>query len=232
MFIWRLNADGTEKSVIGDGRWFPEVEMAAAFVQVNGQTVAAFTRSDGDVILFSLDNTGNVLGDLPLGQRTGQPTGLTVVTPWDGQPGDQELVVGKLGGTADQVLKWQNGALTAVPIGTGGATAGPADQVYDWWPGYGAGRLRVADNSAGPVQIAMASRPDPGYGCWLDTSVTGGPPAFPATDTPLAAGATSPDYFAAALTAGADRGLRVGAAGQRWRAGHLRDHHPGRGPRR
>ena len=100
MFTWRLNPDGTEQSVTKDGGWFPDVEMAAAFVQVNGQTVAAFTRSDGDVILFALGNSGNLLGDVPVGQRTGQPTGITAVTPWDGEPGNQELVVGKLGGTA------------------------------------------------------------------------------------------------------------------------------------
>ena len=41
-------------------------------------------------------------------------------------------------------------------------------------------------------------------------------PAFPAEDTSLVAPArASPDYFAGALTAGPDRGLRVGAAGQR-----------------
>jgi hypothetical protein len=218
MFTWRLNPDGTEQSVTNDGQWFPDVEMAAAFAQINGQTVTVFTRSDGDVIVFALDNKGNALGDLPVGQRTGQPTGITVVTPPGGDPGTQELVVGKLGGTGDQVLQWVNGALTAVPVGPGGATTGTADQVYDWWPGYGAGRLRVADNSAGPVQIAMASRPDPQYGCWLNTSVTGGPSAFPAADTPVAAGATSPDYFAAALTAGPDgscASAQPGSTGER-----------------
>ena len=69
--------------------------------------------------MFALGNNGSWLGDVPLGQRTGQPTGITAVTPWDGSPGTQELVVGKLDGTTDQVFQWVNGALTAVPIGSG-----------------------------------------------------------------------------------------------------------------
>jgi hypothetical protein len=206
MFTWRLNPDGTEQSVTKDGGYFPDVELGATFVQIDGQTVTAFTRSDGDVILWALGNSGNVLGDVPIGQRIGQPTGITAVTPWDGSPGTQELVIGKLDGTTDEVLQWVNGALTAAPIGPGGATEATANQMYAWWPGYAAGRLRVADNSAGPVDIAMAARPDVGYGCWLDAAVTGPPavPAFPVFDTPVAAGAVSPDYFAGALTAGTD----------------------------
>ena len=77
------------------------------------------------------------------------------------------------------MLQDVGGALTALPVGAGGAVTGTAEQIYDWWPGYAAGRLRVADKSAGPVTVAMASRPDPGYGCWLNTSVTGGAAAFP-----------------------------------------------------
>ena len=217
MFTWRLNPDGTEQSVTRDGGWFPDVEMAATFAQINGQTVTAFTRSDGDVIVFALGNNGNALGDLPVGQRTGQPTGLTVVTPPGGDPGTQELVVGKLGGTGDQVLQWVNGALTAAPIGPGGATEATTNQVYAWWPGYAAGRLRVADNSAGPVDIAMASRPDVGFGCWLNAAVTGPPaiPAFPVSDTRVAAGAVTPDYFAAALTAGSDGSCAAAQSGSK-----------------
>jgi hypothetical protein len=206
MFTWRLNPNGTEQGVTKDGGYFPDVEMAATFAQINDQTVAAFTRSDGDVILWALGNDGNFLGDVPVGQRVGQPSGITAVTPWDGSPGTQELVLGKLDGTNDQVLQWVNGALTAAPIGPGGTTGATADQMYSWWPGYAAGRLRVADNAAGPVDIAMASRPDVGYGCWLNAAVTGPPavPAVPVSDTRLAAGAVSPDYFAGALTAGPD----------------------------
>ena len=108
------------------------------------------------------------------------------------------------GGTGVEVVQDVDGALERVPFVPGGATTGTLDQLYNWWPGYGAGRLQVANNSPGAVSIAMASRPDPGYGCWLNTSVTGGPSAFPVADTPVAAGATSPDFFAGALTAGAD----------------------------
>jgi hypothetical protein len=102
------------------------------------------------------------------------------------------------------VLQYVNGALTPIPIGEGGATTGSADQIYQWYPGYGAGRLRVADDSPVPVSIALASRPDPDYGCWLNASVAGGAPAFPTQDSLLAAGATSPDMFVGALTAGND----------------------------
>src|SRR5262249_37183911 len=93
---------------------------------------------------------------------------------------------------------------TAVPIGSGGATTGTADQLYDWWPGYGLGVLHVANTSAGPVTIAMASRPDPGDGCWLDIGLNQPPVAgFPASGTPVDAGTTSAAYLIAALTAGA-----------------------------
>ena len=205
LFTWQLNSDGTEgfHSVAGLG-WFPQVVMGAAVARVNGQTVSVFTRSDGDVLVVNPDS-GVLIVDLPGGLQTGQPTGLTPLTPWNGDPGNQELVVGKLGGTGDEVLQYSvvTGALTEVPVGSGGATAGTADQVYAWFPGYQAGRLRVANNSAGPVDIAMASRQDPGYGCWLDAPVTQPPvPAFPVEDTSLAAGAVSADFFAAALTAG------------------------------
>jgi hypothetical protein len=205
LFTWQLNPDGTEgfHSVAGLG-WFPQVVMGAAVARVNGQTVSVFTRSDGDVLVVNPDS-GALIADLPGGLQTGQPTGLTPLTPWNGEPGNQELVVGKLGGTGDEVLQYSvvTGALTEVPIGSQGATAGTADQVYAWFPGYQAGRLRVANNSAGPVDIAMASRQDPGYGCWLDAPVTQPPvPAFPVGDTSLAAGAVSADFFAAALTAG------------------------------
>ena len=215
LFTWQLNSDGTEgfHSAAGLG-WFPQVVMGAAVAQVNGQTVSVFTRSDGDVLVLNPDS-GVLIADLPGGLQTGQPTGLTPLTPWNGEPGNQELVVGKLGGTGDEVLQYSvvNGALQAIPIGSQGATAGTADQVYAWFPGYRAGLLRVANNSAGAVSIAMASRQDPGYGCWLDAPVTQPPvPAFPVEGTSLAAGAVSADYFAGALSR--NRGLRVGAAGQ------------------
>ena len=78
--------------------------------------------------------------------------------------------------------------------------------------------LRVANNSAGAVSIAMASRQDPGYGCWLDAPVTQPPvPAFPVEGTSLAAGAVSADYFAAALTGGDCASAQPGSKGE-WAA--------------
>ena len=204
-FTWQLKPDGTEvfHSVAGIGWGTSQVVMGAASAQVNDQAVSVFTRSDGDVVVFN-PVTGALVTDLqPPGLRA-KPTGLTVLTPppWAGDPGNQELVVGKLDGTTDQVLHYVTGTgLTPVAFGPGGAATGTAGQLYAWFPGYAAGRLQVADNSAGPVTIAMASRPDPEYGCWLKTSVTQPKaPAFPAADTPLAAGAVSAGYFAGALT--------------------------------
>ena len=81
--------------------------MAAAFVQVNGQTVAAFTRSDGDVIVFSAGQHRK-RARRPAARAADRPAHRAHRgDPWDGEPGNQELVVGKLGGTADQVLKWR-----------------------------------------------------------------------------------------------------------------------------
>ena len=203
---YHLNPDGTKKSVwvTPVGEVPGDVAMGATYAHLGGRLVAVFTRSDGDVIALDPD-TGDLITDLPGGLRSGLALELSALTPWDGGPGDQDLAVGMNGGTGvAEVLKDEDGTLERVPFAPNDTTSGTLDQLYNWWPGYGAGRLQVADNSAGPVQIAMASRPDPQYGCWLNTSVTGGPSAFPAADTPVAAGATSPDYFAAALTAGPD----------------------------
>ena len=235
LFTWQLNPNGTEgfHSVAGTG-WFPQVVMGAAVAQVNGQTVSVFTRSDGDVLMLN-PNSGALIADLPGGLQTGQPTGLTPLTPWNGEPGNQELVVGKLGGTGDEVLQYSvvTGALQAIPIGSQGATAGTADQVYAWFPGYQAGRLRVANDSAGPVDIAMASRQDPGYGCWLDAPVTQPQvPAFPGRGHAAGGRGGVGGLLRRCADRRANRGLRVGAAGQQGRAGRLCDHHPGRGQRR
>ncbi len=140
---------------------------------------------------------------MPGGPAVPGNRGAAAVTPWDGDPDNQDLVVGMNGGTADEVLQDVDGAWTWCRSARRGRRRGTAAQVDDWWPGYGAGRLRVANGSAGPVDIALASRPDPGFGCWLDAAVTNPPvPAFPDADTALAAGATSPGFFAGALTAG------------------------------
>jgi hypothetical protein len=171
---------------------------------VNDHTESVFTRSDGDVEVRNPTSAALVTDLRPPGLRVGRPTGLSVLTPppWVGDSGNQELVVGKLDGTTDQVLQDVSGTgLVPVAFGPGGATTGTADQVYAWFPGYTAGRLQVADNSAVPVTIAMYSAEDSGKGCWANTSVTGGSPAFPTAPSPLAAGQDSPFYFAGALTA-------------------------------
>jgi hypothetical protein len=209
LFGYQLNPDGTEKSHWAGGG--AGVTLSAAVAQVNGQQMAVFgswdPRGTALVGAFPMAGTGSpALGwSWPDPQPGAMPSGITPLTAWNDDPGNQQLVVGAYDGTDDRVLQDVNGSAAQIPFGPGGATAGTADQVYAWFPGYQAGRLQVANNSAGPVDIAMASRPDAGYGCWLDTSVTGPPavPAFPDADTPLAAGAQSPDYFAAALTAGA-----------------------------
>ena len=202
---YHLNPDGTKKNVwvTPVGEVSGEAAMGATYAHLGGRLVAVFTRSDGDVIALNPD-TGDLITDLPGGLRSGLALELSALTPWDGGPGDQDLAVGMNGGTGVEVLKDEDGTLERVPFAPNDTTTRTLDQLYNWWPGYGAGRLQVANNSPGAVSIAMASRSDPGYGCWLNTSVIGGPSAFPVADTPVAAGATSPDFFAAALTAGPD----------------------------
>jgi hypothetical protein len=199
LYTWRLNPDGTELSMSRAGGGFPEpAVLSAGVARVNGQLVSVFGRSDGVVFLLNPD-TGVEVTRFNAGAAV---TGLTAVTSWDDTADNQYLVLGE--GGSGQVVKYVAGKLAAIPIGVGGATTGTADQVDLWYPGYGAGRLQVANGTAGDVSVSMASRPDPSYGCWLNASVTGGPPAFPADQTPVAAGQTSPQYFAGALTAGPD----------------------------
>jgi hypothetical protein len=204
---YHLNPDGTKKSVwvTPVGEVPGDVAMGATYAHIDGRLAVIFTRSDGDVIVLDPD-TADLITDLPAGQRSGLPLELSALTPWNGDPGNQDLAVGMNGGTGVEMMQDVDGALERVPFAPGGATTGTLDQLYAWWPGYAAGRLRVADNSAGPVDIAMASRPDVGFGCWLNAAVTGPPaiPPFPVVDTRVAAGAVTPDYFAAALTAGSD----------------------------
>lgn len=201
LFSYRLNPDGTEKSMSKAGNW-GGVFLAAMVANVHGQQVTVFGRSDGYAVTRNPD-TGDEINHF---DGTGQAvSGLTALTPWDGSPDNQELVVQKWNGTqgGDQVLKYLDGELKPVPIGTGGATSVTDNQLENWWPGYGLGVLRVANSTAGPVQVSMAARPDPGFGCWLDASLKQPPvPAFPADPTPVGAGQTSHDYLIAALTAG------------------------------
>ena len=194
-----LNPDGT----LGN-HWLTPVGQAAGvlaagatYASIGGQLAEVFTRSDGAVLALNPDT-----GDLITGTGVfADPLGVTALTPWGGDPGNQQLVVGSVGG-AVVVLQDVDGVLTGVPFAPGGAATGTADQAYAWWPGYGAGRLRVADSSAMAVTVSMAARPDAGYGCWLNTSVDGGPGAFPVADTTVPAGGVSADYFAGALTYG------------------------------
>ena len=195
---WVLDPDGTSKS---DWVYPVGVSYATTFASLGGRMTAVVARGDGDVIAINPD-TGKLIADLPVAERSGVPVGVTALTPWDGNSGDQELVVGMKDGTGDKVLSDVNNTLTAVPFTADGGTTGTDDQVYAWYPGYGGGRLQVVDRTPVPVTIAMASRPDPNYGCWLNAAVAGGPAAFPTSDTPLASDATSPAYFAGALTAG------------------------------
>ena len=58
------------------------------------------------------------------------------------------MVVGTFGGATDIVLQYVDGKMAPIPVGAGGAATGTADQLYQWFPGYGAGRLRVANEPA------------------------------------------------------------------------------------
>ena len=197
---YQLNADGSTKSawVSRTGSDWPLFPTAAAYAYLGGQLAEVVARSDGDVLVVNPD-TGDLITDLPPGQRLGAAISVSPVTPWDGDPGNQDLVIGKLGDTGDQVLQDVDGTLTTVPFGSG--TTGTTDQVYNWWPGYASGRLLVSNETGRPLLVSMAWRPDPGYGCWLNTSVAHPQvPAFPAD--PTLVNDDSPAYFIGALTTG------------------------------
>jgi hypothetical protein len=215
LFSYRLNPDGTEKSMSKAGGW-DGAFLAATVVNMGGQQVTAFGRSDGYVVIRNPD-TGNEIAAF---DGTGQAvSGLTALTPWNGSPDDQELVVQKWAGSqgGDQVLRYTAGKLEPVPIGTGGATSVTDNQLEQWWPGYGLGVLRVTNGTAGPVSVFMTSRQDPKFGCWLDASLKQpAVPAFPDEPTSVPAGQTSPGYLIAALTAGASGDC---ASGERDTAG-------------
>ncbi len=202
LFSYQLNPDGTEKSMTKAGSW-QQVELASTAAYINGQLDTVFGRDDGWMFVMN-PTTGEVYTPNTYA-GPGAISGLTALTPWDGHPDNQELVVAKWDGTNDQVLKYEDGNLKAIQVGTGGATSVTDDQLQQWYPGYAAGRLQVVNASAGPVSVSMASRPDPGYGCWLNASVAQPPvPAFPTEASTVAAGQSSPAYFIGALTAGID----------------------------
>ena len=112
------------------------------------------------------------------------------------------MVVGTFGGVHDFVLQYVDGKLAPIPVGTGGAATGTADQIYQWFPGYGAGRLEVTNNSAARCRWRWLRGPDAGYGCWLNTSVTGGPAAFPLGNSTVNRGRDLAGLLRGALTAG------------------------------
>ena len=216
MYMYRLNADGTEKSMhYAGGSWYT---FASAVAQINGQQYAVFGTlpSDNTNVIFVMNiDTGveftryTYSGDLV--------SGLTPLTPWDGNSGNQQVVVGTFGGSHDMVLQYVGGTMTTIPVGAGGASTGTADQLYQWFPGYGAGRLRVANDTGSAVSVSMAWRPDASYGCWLNTSVTDGAvPEFPANPTSVAAGQASSQYFIGALTAGPDGGCASATGTGQW----------------
>lgn len=217
MFMYRLNADGTEQSMThAGGSWYT---FASAVAQINGQQYAVFGTypSENTNVIFVMNiDTGVEFTRYTYGGGI-LVSGLTPLTPWDGNSGNQQLVVGTFGGIQDMVLRYLDGTLTAIPLGAGGAHTGNADQIYQWFPGYGAGRLRVADDTGSAVAVSMAWRPDAGYGCWLNTSVTDGAvPEFPANPTSVAAGQVSPQYFIGALTAGPDGGCASATGTGQW----------------
>jgi hypothetical protein len=202
-YAWQLNSDGSEAHrtrLCGDGV-DKNIIASTAVMEVNGAPKAVFGVSNGAVYLVDFNGTAPFAA---YGAGTAV-TGLTGVTSWDDDPGNQHLVVGLLGGNG-QVLKYPGGSgLQPIAIGAGGAKSGTWEQVRDWFPGYGAGRLQVANDTGGEVLVSMASSIDPDKGCWLNASVAGGPSAFPTTEaTSVAAGQASPAFFMGALTAGAD----------------------------
>ena len=208
-YIWHLNPDGSVKSVArseftGCGIDLCQIVLSAATAYVNGRLASVFGRSDGDVLVLDPDSA-KVIVELPGDQRFGSVTGVTPVTSWDNDPTNQDLAVFNQDDESAEVLHYAGGALTALPIGPGKTTRATNEQVEEWFPGYVAGRLQVVNDSAGPVSVSMASRPDPEYGCWLNASVAQPPvPAFPTEPTTVAAGQSSPAYFIGALTAGVD----------------------------
>jgi len=203
LYSYRLSPDGKDIGMTKAGGW-PDIELAATVMRINGSLYTVFGRSDGTVFVLNPD-TGTELAhyDDPAPQAGHEVSGLTALTPWDGSPDNQQLVIARQNGTGDQVIHYVNGALKAIPIVTGGAVSATENQLEQWYPEYGLGLLHVVNKIAGAVSVFMASRQDPKYGCWLDASLKQPPiPAFPDAATPIAAGQTSPGYLIAALTGG------------------------------
>jgi hypothetical protein len=207
MWIYQLNPDGTMQSMHsanGD-----MLVMASAVANINGQQVAVFGQETGGsqgttVFVVNPKADDDVITKLDPSLVTGDVVSLTPVTPPGGSPTNQDLIVGAYGGAdhpTDQVLQYVGSGLQRVPVREGGVATATNDQIDYWYPGYGAGRLTVKNDTAGDVSVAMHSREDPSYGCWLQDSVPDAP-AFPGSDIPVAAGQTSQDYFIGALTAG------------------------------
>ena len=223
LFSWELDQHGHEKSLTragGFGGVASNYATAAAVAQIGGHQYSVFGTVGGDVFVVDPDCESSPCDKVAFTQIGGlgpAVTGLTAVRSWDDDAGNQHLVVGLEDGTAE-VLKYDGTGLKPIPIGANGETRVSWDQARAWFPGYGAGRLQVANDTAGPVSVSMASSPDSLKGCWLQDSVSAGPsvglapplsawpavPAFPTAATPVPAGQSSAEFFIGALTAGVD----------------------------
>jgi hypothetical protein len=218
LYSWRLDSHGNETHMSREGG-FGGVDAnyatAAAVAQINGHQWSVFGTVGGDLFVLDPDTPGS--GLTQIGGLPAAVTGVTAVRSWDDDPGNQHLVVGLEDGTAE-VLRYVGGTLQPIPLGPNGEKRVSWEQVRTWFPGYGAGRLQVANDTVGDVSVSMASSTDPQRGCWFNTSVDAGPaaglapplspwpavPAFPTQATTVAAGQSSPAYFIGALTAGVD----------------------------
>ncbi len=139
---YRLTADGHEQSMRHSGG--PWLTLAATVAEINGQLYAVYGANTGSNVIFVINvDTGGELTHYtyPSTQPGDQSSGLTPLPPWNGDPANQQIVLGTFGGARDAVLQDVGGALTALPVGAGGAVTGTAEQIYDWWPGYAAGML-------------------------------------------------------------------------------------------
>ena len=139
MFSYRLTADGHEQSMRHSGG--PWLTLAATVAEINGQLYAVYGANTGSNVIFVINvDTGGELTHYtyPSTQPGDQSSGLTPLPPWNGDPANQQIVLGTFGGARDAVLQDVGGALTALPVGAGGAVTGTAEQIYDWWPGYAA----------------------------------------------------------------------------------------------
>ena len=210
LYSWELDQRGVEKSLTragGFGGVAVNYATAAAAAQIGGHQYSVFGTVGGDVFVIDPDCPPGPpcekVAFTAIGGLGPAVTGLTAVRSWDDDPGDQHLVVG-LEDTTAEVLRYSGGALKPIALGANGETRVSWEQARGWFPGYGAGRLEVANGTAGAVSVSLRSKQDPGFGCWLDASVEGGASAFPSEDATVGAGQSSAAFFVGSLTAGED----------------------------